>query len=365
MRLGATDYVPKDFNPDDLIHSLARVIERRNLLARTEQQSFEVSLNQRQHVLVGKSAQISNLHKTVEKIRSSSANVVILGETGTGKEVVARQIRNFAHDGSLIPFVAVDSSTIQSTTAESQLFGHEKGSFTGADRMTKGIFEEAHGGIVYFDEIGNMPLDIQAKLLRVLQEKEVTRLGSSRILQLDFRVICATNKNLEEMAAKGAFKDDLLQRLNVVPLIIPPLRDRKEDIPLLVEHFCKKQGAENLKFTKEALGILENYSWPGNVRELSNLVAYVVTMVEGTEIDAADLPPKLRDASQKHLQGKKSENSSEFTFYDRVAAFEKEILSSEYLKLEGNVTRLALNLGMDRSHLYTKLKEYRIHPNKS
>lgn len=197
MQRGATDYVPKNFDPDDLVLTLARVLGHRNLLRRKNQESYEVKQGLRQHVLIGDAPTIQALRKKIEKFRASTATVVITGETGTGKEVVARQLRGVRADGSLMPFVAVDSATIQSSTAESILFGHERGAFTGAERTTKGVFEEADGGIVYFDEIGNMPLDIQVKLLRVLQEKEITRLGSSRVIKLDFRVVCATNRNLE------------------------------------------------------------------------------------------------------------------------------------------------------------------------
>lgn len=371
MRLGATDYVPKDFDPNDLGHTIAQVLERRALLQRRSQQNFEAVTAQRRHILVGKSSQIEALRKIIDRIRQSNANVIITGETGTGKEVVARQLRGTLPDGSLVPFVAVDSSTIQSSTAESLLFGHEKGAFTGAEKTTKGIFEEANGGIVYFDEIGNMPLDIQAKLLRVLQEKEVARLGSSKVIPLEFRVVCATNKDLEDMARQGQFKDDLLQRLNVIPLQLAPLRERKEDIPLLVEHFIRKEhAAGDIRFTDEAVAVLQDYSWPGNIRELGNVIAYVVAMSETVEIDVADLPPKLRDAA---LKASKSETAVSTqaqegggSFYERVQGFEKEILSKSYSESGGNISKLALQLGMDRSHLYTKLKEYGLHaPKKS
>jgi DNA-binding NtrC family response regulator len=353
MRLGATDYVPKDFNPDDLAHSIARVLERRRILRRRDQQEFEVAASQKKHVLIGESPPIRQLRKTIEKMRHSGANVLITGETGTGKEVVARQLRRTLPDGSLAPFVAVDSSTIQSTTAESTLFGHEKGAFTGADRTTKGVFEEADGGVVYFDEIGNMPLDIQAKLLRVLQEKEVSRLGSSKVMQLEFRVVCATNKDLEAMARAGTFKDDLLQRLNVLPVQLVPLRERREDIPLLVEHFLSRERSK-LVFTPEAVETLKAFPWPGNIRELGNVVSYLVAMTDGNEVDVADLPPKFRDASRPTA-------TDGGGFYDRVSGFEKTLLAQEYARCDGNVSRLALQLGMDRSHLHSKLKEYGIH----
>jgi two-component system, NtrC family, nitrogen regulation response regulator NtrX len=253
--------------------------------------------------------------------------------------------------------VAVDSSTIQSSTAESLLFGHEKGAFTGADRSTKGIFEEAHGGIVYFDEIANMSLDIQAKLLRVIQEKEFVRLGSSRTIQSDFRVVCATNRNLEEMCKQGLFKDDLWQRLNVLPIELIPLRGRAEDIPLLVGHFLKKQPRQ-LRFANEVIDVLRAYAWPGNIRELVNLVAYVATMTDGDVVELSDLPPKFRDI---RVSGSAAPASGA-GFYEKVSSFERELLTTEYAKAEKNITQLALRLGMDRSHLYSKLKEYGIHP---
>jgi DNA-binding NtrC family response regulator len=344
-------------------------------LKRQSQKDFEALSLHRKNVLVGESPQMITLRRNIEKVRAGSGNVVITGDTGTGKELVARQLRRKFPDGSLEPFLAVDSATIQSTMAESTLFGHEKGAFTGAEKAAKGIFEEANGGIVYFDEIGNMPLEIQAKLLRVLQEKEILRIGSSKVLKLDFRVVCATNRNLEEMVTKGQFKDDLLQRLNVIPLHLSPLRERREDIKSLVEHFVARQhtafGA--LEFTDNSIRILKAYSWPGNVRELGNLISYLATMIEGKEVDVADLPPKFRDV-ERLIESQAAQNatsnsankgiadtSGKSAFYDRVSAFEEALLKAEYLKHEGNVSQLALTLRMDRSHLYSKLKEYGIH----
>jgi DNA-binding NtrC family response regulator len=360
MRLGATDYVPKDFDPNDLHHTLIQALGRRSLVQQQEQKDFEVrTQHQRKHSLVGESPAIKSLRKTIEKFRASNANVLITGETGTGKEVAARQMRGMLPDGSLAPFIAVDSATIQSSTAESLLFGHEKGAFTGAEKTTKGIFEEANGGIVYFDEIGNMPLEIQAKLLRVLQEKEVARLGSARAIQLEFRVVCATNKDLDQMVKQGHFKDDLLQRLNVLPLHLPPLRERKEDVPALLSHYLTQQPGK-LKLSEAAVELLQTYPWPGNIRELINLVAYVATMADSEEIDLADLPPKIRDEARKSTSAS-APASTGGNFYDQVAEFEKRILAEEYTKHGGNVSQLALKLGMDRSHLYTKLREYGIH----
>ena len=369
MKLGATDYIPKNFDPNDLEHTLNLALAKRDLLKRTEQQNFEVKTAQNSHVMVGKSAAFDVLRKIIAKLQSSAANVVITGETGTGKEVVARQLRGVLADGSLAPFVTIDSSTIQNTMAESILFGHEKGAFTGAEGARKGIFEEANGGIVYFDEIANMPLDIQAKLLRVLQEKEVTRLGSTRPIQLDFRVVCATNKNLEKLSQDGQFKDDLLQRLNVIPVAIPPLHERQDDIPELLKHFAQVHaaGASPLSFTKEAVELLQLYGWPGNIRELGNLVSYLTTMADSKEIDVCDLPPKFRDqaresskrASASATPGSTSEQRN---FYQEVEDFEAELLRAAYQTTGGVVSKLALYLGMDRSYLHGKLKEYKIHP---
>lgn len=365
MKLGAINYLVKGANPDEITITIAQTLERRSLVQKTQQQNFEAVNTQKQHLLLGESAAIQILKKTIDRIRQSPANVVITGETGTGKEVVARQLRKAFPDGTLAPFVAIDSSTIQASTAESILFGHEKGAFTGAERTTQGLFEEANNGIIYFDEIGNMPLEIQAKLLRVIQEREISRMGSSRILSLNFRVVCATNKNLEEMVTKGEFKDDLLQRLNVLPIQLPPLRDRKEDIPILIRHFLTRLGppANQLNFTNGAIEILQAYSWPGNIRELSNVIAYVTTMADGPDVDAADLPPKFRDAKIKadHSINSTKPSSECLSFYDQVTQFEKELLRKEYQKHEGNISKLAFSLGMDRSHLYTKLKEAGLH----
>jgi DNA-binding NtrC family response regulator len=357
MKQGAVDYVPKSASYLDLTLSLERVTRLREERLRRQQQNSEVMGYHNRHVLIGRHPLMESLRRTIDKVRASSSNVVILGEPGVGKEVVARLLRGAAADGSLVPFVSVDSSTIQSATAESLLFGHEKGAFTGADRMHKGLFEEANGGIIYFDEIGNMPLDIQAKLLRVIQEKEIVRMGSSRSLPLEFRVICATNQDMEKMVERHEFRFDLLSRLNVIPMKIPALRERREDIPLLVEYFVEKHG-KRARFTPEALECMARYSWPGNVRELSNLVAYVITMTEGEEVDVLDLPPKLLQAAPA------SAAEPEGSLYDRVKAFEKEVLTSELAKAK-TVAELARKLGMDRSHLYAKLKSYGIQAGKT
>jgi len=367
MRLGAADYIAKDVDADELMHAIARVFERRQLLQRKQQQTSAAVRDHQRISLVGQSPAIQSLRKLIEKVRVSSANVVIFGETGTGKEVVARLLRDELADGSLAPFVAVDSSTIHGNTAESILFGHEKGAFTGADRLKKGVFEEANEGIIYFDEVANMPLEIQAKLLRVVQEKEVTRLGASRSIPLEFRVVCATNRKLEELVELRLFKDDLYQRLNVIPIPLPSLRERREDVSELLEHFAQfhSRGSRMISFTDEASDFLRAYDWPGNVRELSNLVAYLYAVTEGDHIEVADLPPRLRDGVKSFTKQAASDlHDDSLSFYDRIARYESQILKNEYENAGANVSKLALKLGMDRSHLYTKLRMYDIHSNK-
>lgn len=380
LKLGASDYIHKDFEHFELVHVINLALEKQTLKKRANQQAFEVCSQQKStHLLIGQSGWMQKTLQKIEKIKNSDVHVLILGETGTGKEVIARQLRRELPDGGFEPFVAVDSATIQSSMAESILFGHEKGAFTGAERVNKGIFEQAHGGIIYFDEIGNMPLDIQSKLLRVLQEKEIMRVGGQKVIPLNFRVVCATNKNLEQMVRAGSFKEDLLQRINVIPIHTIPLHQRVDDIPPLIQFFLSRLPApkNQLQFTEAAIKALQLYPWPGNVRELSNVIAYVSTLTESPTIDIADLPPQIQDAirnapNNDHLfhqesadfstqQRHATHSETSKSFYQRVAEFEATILKSEYLKYEGNVSKLALTLRMDRSHLYSKLKEYGIH----
>lgn len=360
MRLGAWDYVGKDFQPQDLKHAIERVLEKSSLLKQRSQQTQELKGTLARHVLVGTSAPMEKLRRLIERARDHSGNVVITGETGTGKEAVARFLRKTRADDSLEPFVSLDSSTIQSSTAESALFGHIKGAFTGADQLRKGIFEEADGGVVYFDEIANMPLSIQSKLLRVVQEKEVVRLGCSKPLQLEFRVVCASNRDLEQMVERGEFKDDLLQRLNVIPLSVPPLRERMEDLPLLISHFSQKEkpGFAPLQFSEEAMSLLNRYHWPGNVRELGNLVAYLYAMGDSFQVEAMDLPPKISSLMSDTHDEKSSGVGT--GLQERLMEYEKKILTQEFSEAQGNVGSMAKKLRVDRSNLYRKLKGYRI-----
>lgn len=367
FKLGANDYLVKDAESEAILFTVLQAVERRELLVRSDQHQFETSLQQNHYNLLGTSAAISEVRHLIDRFRGQSAHVILQGETGVGKEVVARALRKQFADGSWEPFIAIDSATIQASTAESILFGYEKGAFTGADRQQKGVFEEANGGVVYFDEIANMPLEIQNKLLRVIQEKEVLRLGSSKPIQLSFRVICATNRDLKALCAEGLFKDDLYQRIHVLPIQIPPLRERRDDIPEFCRHFARNIARSNgplgkpLHLSIEALKNLMAYDWPGNVRELSNVMSYVAAMALSEEIQVADLPAYLRLVHVKPTNAGAEAGTG--SFYDRVAEFEKTLLAREFAQAGENVSQLAIRLNMDRSHLHGKLKEYGITKN--
>lgn len=361
MRQGASDYIDKDSDPQEWLLNLDRAFERRRLFLQSQLSNRELAeRDDKEKELIGEDPKIESLRRLIKKVRVSDANVVIFGETGCGKEVVARHLRACDGKGVLKPFVAVDSSTVQSHMAESLLFGHEQGAFTGATEQRKGAFEAADGGTIYFDEISNMSLEIQQKLLRVLQEKEICRLGSNKVISLEFRVVCATNKPLEWLVKEGKFLEDLYQRLNVIPLTVPPLRDRKQDIPLLLDFFLEKnsKNGTEISFSKEAIKALVEYKWPGNIRELQNLVAYLAVVSDVEEIGLDDLPPKF---SEGYVDDKPYGE----TFYEKVSQYEKEILQAEYREYGGNVSLMAKKLKMDRSHLYTKLKLYGIHSAKN
>ena len=364
LQLGACDYIIKDANVDELKHVIDKTLQLQQSARKNQQNQFELKKQHYSTSLIGESAPMQKVKKQIDKARNSPAPVIIYGETGTGKEVIARALRRTLPDQSLEPFIAVDSSTIQSSVAESMLFGYEKGAFTGAEKTTRGLFEEANGGTLYFDELANMPLEIQNKLLRVVQEKEVLRIGSTKPIPLDFRVICATNQNLEEMIKAGKFKEDLYQRLCVLQIETTPLKDRTEDLPMLLEYFSTlHQGNQKkINFLPETISILKNYSWPGNVREVSNLVLYLYTMMDDESVSPLDLPPKISKNSISLKPSLSTNPGSHFnSFYEAVSDFEQKFLQEKYSQFDGNVSKMALSLEMDRSYLHGKLKSFGIH----
>ncbi len=365
LQLGALDYFPKDGSPEELVFSIEKILDRQAIQKKVRQKDAELSRSQKTLSLIGESPAIESLRQMIDKARRSNFNVLITGETGVGKEVVARQLRGECADGDLQPFVSVDSSTIQSTTAESQLFGHEKGAFTGADKQRIGLFEEADGGTIYFDEIENMPLDIQAKLLRAIQEKEITRFGGTQSISLEFRVVAATNKAIHELVREGKFREDLYQRLNVIPLRVPSLHERREDIPLLLEYFAGKHSFDRkrLEFSEESIAALSNYSWPGNVRELGNLVAYLTAMKDDSYVHVEDLPIEFKSPARaiSNVKAAHYVTTADANYHLQMAHYEKDILLSAYQDCLGNISKLAQKLGLDRSTLYSKLAMHGIH----
>jgi DNA-binding NtrC family response regulator len=361
LRAGAWDYSPKDASPDDLLHSVLQALQHLKDRREVSLSQAEIRRSARHDSILGDSEPARRLRSMLQKFSRSDAPVLIYGETGTGKELAARSLRPIRADGSLAPFVAVDSATIQGTMAESILFGHEKGAFTGAEKTVRGLFEEADGGVVFFDELANMPLAIQQKLLRVIQEKEVVRLGSHRPIPVQFRVICASNQDLEKLVNEGRFQADLYQRLNVLPLRLPSLAERREDIPLLAIEFLKR-AQPSWSFSDEAIQSLTHYSWPGNIRELQNVISYAVTMADGPELDVGDLPERLRAGVPLTLSAAEPGLALDGGFYAQVLAHEAKLLKSALETPYRSVSELAERLGMDRSHLYTKLKQHGLKP---
>lgn len=366
LQLGAVDYFPKDGSPEELIYSIERVLSTQLVQKKAKQKEAEVRRSQKKIDMIGSSPAMAQLRQMIDRAKRSHFNVLITGETGCGKEVVARQLREI-DDDSFVPFVAVDSSTIQSTTAESQLFGHEKGAFTGADKQRIGLFEEADGGLIYFDEIENMPLEIQSKLLRAIQEKEITRFGGSQIIELEFRVVAATNKNIPDLIKEGRFREDLYQRLNVIPIRVPSLKERATDIPELVDYFSDKHAykTHRLEFSDEALAAFSLYAWPGNIRELSNVIAYLTAMKDDPFVQLEDLPVELRSPAKSavvtSLDSLPLEAERDRSYHRRMAHYEKAILIEEYTQSNGNISKMAQRLGLDRSTLYSKLAMHGIH----
>jgi len=352
IHLGAFDFVEKPFSAEKLLVSIERAVEMSRL--RRENLTLRESVSAR-HKLLGSSTAMRNLRAEIERIADSRARVLILGENGTGKELVARAI----HDGSPRkdkPFVKVNCAAIPKELVESEVFGYEKGAFTGAATAKRGRFELADSGTLFLDEVGDMDLSTQAKLLRFLETGEIERIGASRTTTVDVRLLAATNKDLEAEIHKGNFREDLYFRLSVLRLQVPPLRDRLEDLPELLEHFLQIYCLENSKPPKsidpEAIRLLQKHHWPGNVRELRNLVERLVIMVDDPVVKVEDLsrffrPPTEQAAGGTGLKGK-------------VTGAEREAILKELEASNWKISIAAARLGIDRTNLYRKMKKYRI-----
>ena len=294
MKLGAYDYIEKPFRVEKMRLLLQRMAEKVHLVTENEFLRERVSAEDNLDGIIGTSAHIQDVLRMISRLKDTRTPVLISGESGTGKELVARAI-HFRGSMAQTPFVAVDCGSLVPTLMESELFGYEKGAFTGATKSKAGLFQAANGGTIFLDEIGELPLEMQAKLLRVLQEKEVRPVGSNERETVDVRVVAATNRDLEAAYRAGTFRKDLYFRLNVVTVHLPPLRDRRSDIPVLVHHFLDRYAkASQMQVTPAAMKSLLQYDWPGNVRELENCIARAVTLGDGKTIDVADLPPAIR-----------------------------------------------------------------------
>ncbi len=368
MRMGARDYVTKPCGNDELLIKVQKALD--------EQQKEQELLALRSEVremytfgnIIGQNSKMRELYKLIEQVAGTDVPALILGETGTGKELVAKAI----HYNSVRrdkPFVVINCSALSETLLESELFGHEKGAFTGADRQRIGKFEEAEGGTVFLDEIGDVPMHIQTKLLRVLQEKELQRVGGNEVLRVDNRVVAATNRDLPALMANGKFREDLFYRLNVFPLYLPPLRERLDDLPVLVDHLLKKHAdlspAGIKKLSSSVIPAMMNYSWKGNIRELENLVKRAIIKCTGDTITSVELPtgdqPPL---AQEGVIAPEVDSSTPYKEYlSAIVTHAEKTYLLRMLRLnKGNVNQIARMMDIDRKTLYRKMTEYALDP---
>ena len=362
MKYGAFDYITKPFANDELLLSVHNAVE----LSRAHQQYriLQESLEERYstHQIIGKSPAMRETLSIVDRVSASRSTVLITGESGTGKELVARAI-HFSSPRKDEPFVAVNCMAFNAGVLESELFGHEKGSFTGAVAMRRGRFEQADRGTLFLDEIGELPSDLQVKLLRVLQERVFERVGGTEPVKVDIRIVAATNKDLAKMVEEGSFREDLFYRLNVVQIHIPPLRERREDIPLLVSHFIAQIASENgippKSFTQEAQNYLSGYEWPGNIRQLQNVIERCMVMIPRDVIDVEDLPPEIRD-EESQFKSAVDLLPVELNLADTLDKIEAALIRRALVRSDFVQAHAADLLGISRSLMQYKLKKYNI-----
>ena len=348
MKQGAYDYIIKPFDPDDLEHTIRNAVERKKLVSENQQLRTKIDELNLLHEIVGTSAATHRLLEQVAMVSASDTTVLIRGESGTGKELIARAIHANS-DRRYMPIVVVNCGALSEGILESELFGHEKGAFTGAQYRRKGKFEMADGGTLFLDEIGDIGLKTQVDLLRVLEEKRICRVGGNIEIPVDFRLITATNKNLESMNGEEKFREDLYYRINVFSLTIPPLRERREDIPLLADHFLKKfassMNRQVARISTAARQMLIDYDWPGNVRELQNAIERAVLVCKTHSIEPDDLPLHVNDANAAPV-GKS------------LAEIERQHIKRTLQESGWNVLQAARLLEIDRVTLYNKIKKY-------
>jgi two-component system, NtrC family, nitrogen regulation response regulator NtrX len=351
-RLGAVDFLEKPLSTERLLVTAENVLRLRHL----EVENRDLRRRLGKHDVIWSGPVMERLLAQVERVAASESRVAIQGETGTGKELIARTIHQKSTRRAG-PFVTLNCAAVPGELIESELFGHEKGSFTGATGRHIGKFEQAGGGTLFLDEIGDMPLAMQSKLLRVLEEGEIERVGGDKPIPVDARVVIATHRNLEELVRQGAFRADLFHRVNVFPIVLPPLRERAEEVPVLAEYFAAQVAAQNgwrtKHFSAEALDILKHYAWPGNVRELRNVVERALLLSNAETITAGEVEMAL-PAVRNGPSGPAVENG---TLAHRIESFEREVLLTELRRHHHHMTNVARALGLERSHLYKKCQQ--------
>ena len=360
MKAGAYDYVQKPFKPDEVVLALRKAEERELLRRENRALRDEIRKEHRFDDILAKSQKMLDIFRTISKIAEYKTTVLVAGESGVGKELVARAIhhRSSRRGG---PFVAVNCGAIPENLLESELFGHKKGAFTDAVQDRRGLFEEADGGSLFLDEIGELPLALQVKLLRVLEEEKIRRVGDVRDLKIDVRIITATHRDLLAETKAGRFREDLFYRLNVLPILVPPLRDRREDIPLLIDHFVARNnvrlGTSIRGLDTETRRLLFEYPWPGNVRELENTIERAMVLAEGDQIVAQDLPERLREARDP-VQTQLA--SGELSVKKTMRIVEEILIRRALQRTKGNRTRAAEVLEISHRALLYKIKDYQI-----
>jgi len=363
MKLGAYDYISKPFSPlEELRLFLRRMAEKIELVQENQFLRERMDMETGMHGIVGTTPKIQDVLRMIARLKDTRTPVLIIGESGTGKELVARAI-HFRGNFASRPFVAVDCGSLVPTLIESELFGYEKGAFTGAMRSRTGLFQSAHGGTIFLDEIGELPLEMQAKLLRVLQEKEVRPVGSNQRIKVDVRVIAATNRDLETEYRAGRFRKDLYFRLDVVSIRLPALRERRSDIPMLVHWFLDRHAkGSGIQITGAAMKALLQYDWPGNVRELENCIERATALGNGKTIDVPDLPPNVIGSAPPLETPGNGVPHSQLTSND-LEDIERATIRRVFEQVNGDKAVAGKMLGISRATLYRKLKRYNIGPN--
>ncbi|MCI0530719.1 MAG: sigma-54 dependent transcriptional regulator [candidate division Zixibacteria bacterium] len=357
MKKGAFDYITKPFKVDEIKMAVNKSFEQRELKKENLQLRSQLKLDVSLDAFVGKSDVIAKVKEMVQRVAPTDSTVLLLGESGTGKELIARALHSCSQRADK-PFVSINSTALPENLLESELFGHVKGSFTGAIRDKEGLFKVADGGTFFLDEIGETPPGIQVKLLRVLEEREITPVGGTKPQKVDVRIVTATNQDLEQQVKIKQFRADLFYRLNVLPIFIPPLRKRKDDIPILCEYFvnrhCARLGVKPKTITPEALQILIDFHWPGNVRELENTLERAIILTQGGKIEPEDLPASVRNSEPKSLVQEESKPNP--TLEEMEKAYIFWILNQN----EWNKTQVSQLLGIDTSTLYRKIEKYQL-----